>query len=579
MELKTGTSVEKKAATNPAGNMAGRRRAHGRGAGGSDGERSPPAFVPADFLPPDYVVELGDFLGKEQDRYAELYDFMPLPLFTVDRIGIIRELNHRATTLLGAARSSLLGKTFVSLMTVSQRSPLRKHLAACRRSKSSTPLSMKSCLETPGGELPVEVVTLPAPDPSRPAYWICLRELTDERLAEGDRKRLLESEQAARAAAEAKEIFIAVLGHELRSPLAAIGASAAVIKRGELSPDQLLTVANRIERNVQAQSRLIEDLMDATSVLRGKVSLALESIDLHEIAQDAVAGFAVEIAGKSLKITVDLTAQRYVVNGDELRLRQVLWNLVKNAIKFTPAGGSVMLRSWNNGNILALEVSDTGVGIEPETLPRLFEPFEQAKRGSGGGVGLGLAIARGIVDLHKGRLIGTSAGTGRGARFVVELETVEVPRAAAAEVPLAQKGNGERRRVLLVEDKEDLSESLASLLDLEGFEVVVAPTFAAAMQTDLASIDVVLSDLGLPDRSGLELPREIRANFDVPVIALSGYAGDRDRMRSQEAGFVDHIAKPIAFGALLKAIQTALRGRRKRALSAPTESAVSRGNA
>jgi len=254
-----------------------------------------------------------------------------------------------------------------------------------------------------------------------------------------------------------------------------------------------------------------------------------------------------------------LTAQQHWVDGDATRLQQVFWNLLRNAIKFSDEGGHIAVRSWNSGERLLLEVGDDGRGIEPHMLTRLFEPFEQAPdRGSSAagvrGLGLGLPICRGILDQHDATIVASSQGPGTGARFVIEIGCVDRPTLLPAPAPTPPPPSQETVRILLVEDHEDTADVFERLLRRRGYEVQVANSVQSALAVDRAAFDVLLSDVGLADGSGLDLMRTLRKTGQVRGIALSGYGTEEDVRASKEAGFAAHMTKPVNFGDLLEAI-------------------------
>ena len=392
------------------------------------------------------------------------------------------------------------------------------------------------------------------------------------------REELEKAHREAQAANEAKDHFLATLSHELRTPLTPV---LAVLSRLEAAPDLKAhaTELSMIRRNVELEARLIDDLLDLTRISRGKLELHRREIDARRIVEHALTTTEKELAEKGLRLEVDLAPEDHHVWADAPRLTQVLWNLLSNAAKFTPAGGTVTVRSRiERGPFgpreLAIEVQDTGIGIEPDVLPRIFDAFEQTNRRITrryGGLGLGLAVSRAIVDLHGGRLAAASDGPGEGATFTVrlplggiqeELDETGIwfgrPRAAGPAGP-------ERPlRILLVEDHPDTAEAMADLLRLMGHEVLVAGSVTGALEAaglvlngdgHGGGIDLVVSDLGLPDGSGHDLMRELVSRYHLKGIALSGYGTEEDIRRSRDAGFTRHLTKPVD----LEALRTAIR--------------------
>ena len=393
-----------------------------------------------------------------------------------------------------------------------------------------------------------------------------IRYAIQHKKAEEQRIKLL-MERSARAEAEAanraKDDFLAVLSHELRTPLAAVLMSASALEQEDEIPEKAKELVQIIKRNVDLEARLIDDLLDLTRVERGKLELRREIVDLHEQVRDAVETCcAADISQKRLHVHVHTAAARHHVWGDPARLQQVLWNLIKNAVKFTPPGGRIDVTTSNEADErVRVEVRDSGIGIKPDALPKIFNAFEQADRSITrrfGGLGLGLAICRALVELHGGAIRAHSEGEHRGATFTVEFRTAE-PAAQAA--PAADSGPrvtfGDHRAVsiLLVEDHRDTAWAMQRLLHQRGYAISTANTMAEALATaDRGPFDVVISDIGLPDGSGLELMRQLMSKRPIRGIALSGFGKDEDIERSRAAGFSEHLTKPIDIKQLEAAI-------------------------
>ena len=368
--------------------------------------------------------------------------------------------------------------------------------------------------------------------------------------------------EAAEAANHAKDRFLAMLSHELRTPLTPVLNTVQALEDSGVLPANLLAAVEMIRRNVELEARLIDDLLDLTRISKGKVQLRLETVDAHALVGTALEICGDDIRAKALAVTVELGAPQHVLRADVARLHQVFWNLLKNAVKFTPAGGSLAVRSSNpQPGRISFEVSDTGMGILPENLPKIFDAFEQGNRATSGGLGLGLAITKAIVDLHAGVITAASAGGGRGATFVLELATESMVSptldhaANGRDVPLPNGAVGRKdgARVLLVDDHEDTLRSMDRLLRLRGFQVCTAPSVAAALESAAShSFDLLISDVGLPDGSGMDLMRELRLRHGeaLPGIALSGYGMEEDVTRSRAAGFDEHLTKPVDMATL-----------------------------
>ena len=370
--------------------------------------------------------------------------------------------------------------------------------------------------------------------------------------------------RSARAASAAKDQFLAILSHELRTPLTPIFAILAAIEQYPDLPEAIRSDLLVISRNLQLEARLIDDLLDLTRISKGKISLQREITDVHGLIRSVRQLCQVEIDKQQVQFEMQLEAPRYHVLGDAGRLQQVLWNLLSNAIKFTPAGGMIELRTSVVGSTeLRIRLTDSGRGIGLDSLERIFQPFEQGDLSvppQFGGLGLGLAISKGIVDAHEGQIQAESLGLGRGATFTVTLplaETQQMPNAPPPrpEPPAAQKDV----RILLVDDHEDTLEFMSRFLTLCGHKVVTASTYRKALSVGgQQEFDLVISDVGLPDGSGYELMPALQALSPVKGIALSGYGMKSDVDRSMAAGFSAHLTKPCDLSVLNATIEKVL---------------------
>ena len=397
------------------------------------------------------------------------------------------------------------------------------------------------------------------------------RELATRAAVAMDNSRLY---REARRANAAKDQFLAALSHELRTPLAPVLAVISSLESDEALRREIGRELDMVRRNVELEARLIDDLLDLTRIARGKLELHCQSADLRQIAAHALQSCdAREVQRKRLCFVIDLDASDHAVWGDPPRLTQVFWNLLKNAVKFTSEGGTIHVRSHREAEEVVVEISDTGIGITADVLPRIFDAFEQADPAITrrfGGLGLGLAISKAIVELHGGRLEAVSPGRGQGATFTIRLplagprvERVESPPvrqqpAAEAPRPIAA---GASLRILLVEDHADTAEAMAELLSILGHQVTVAGDVAtgrAAAEEALTGpgLDLVISDIGLPDGTGFDLMRELSGRYDgLRGIALSGYGTEEDIRKSREAGFLRHLTKPIDLGRLREVLR------------------------
>ncbi len=391
-----------------------------------------------------------------------------------------------------------------------------------------------------------------------------------------DIEEIRQAREKAERASRAKDEFLAALSHELRTPLTPVLMSAAALQQDNRLPQDVRDQLSMMERNIELEARLIDDLLDLTRIAHGKLALRTQPCDAHSLIALAIEMVRSDAQGKGQTLEIDLAAERSHVNGDPARLQQVFWNLLKNAVKFTPESGRLSVRSRDMADRLALEISDSGIGISADTIERIFLPFEQAGAVSADhrvpGLGLGLSIARAILDLHGGSIRAESSGLGEGATFHVELPVTETPPGALPEIdgqPAGRTGGDSHRdrapaaplRLLLVEDHQSTLDVLAHLLTRAGHRVTTAVSVSGALKLAGADrFDAVISDLGLPDGTGFELMEKLHAAHGLRGIALSGYGMDEDLRRSHEAGFGAHLTKPIDFARLERALEDLMAG-------------------
>jgi PAS domain S-box-containing protein len=377
---------------------------------------------------------------------------------------------------------------------------------------------------------------------------------------------LSEAKEAAEQANQAKDRFLAILSHELRTPLTPALASAQVLETRADLPADLRQLARVIRRNVELQALLVDDLLDLTRIAHGKIELRREAADLHVLIESVADICRSEVLAKRQRLELSLRAEEHHAEADSARMQQVLWNLLKNAIKFTGESGSITVTTQNPApGTLRIRIADTGIGIDAAVLDRIFEPFEQGTARSShrqSGLGLGLSISKTLVDLHGGTVRAESAGLGQGAVFTVDLPTFQERRLAA---PAGLPGGVQRPRqtlsILVVEDHADTAEALSQLLGMEGHSVKTAGSVAEAIAAFRdQGFDLLITDLGLPDGSGHDLLSALRRIRPVQGIVLSGYGMDSDLEMSKAAGFVDHLIKPVNVRRLLHAIDRLGRG-------------------
>ncbi|MBV9957306.1 MAG: response regulator, partial [Acidobacteria bacterium] len=386
---------------------------------------------------------------------------------------------------------------------------------------------------------------------------------------------LLRNEQAARAEAEEasrlKDEFLATVSHELRTPLTAVLGWSHLLRRGQLDAPAATHALETIERNARAQAQLIEDLLDVSRIITGKLRLDVRSVDPVLFIEDAVEAVRPAAEAKEIRLRQILDTRVGFVSGDPQRLQQVVWNLLSNAIKFTPRGGSVEVRLARLDSQVEISVSDTGAGIRAEFLPYVFDRFRQADGTTTrqyGGLGLGLAIVRQLIEMHGGNIAARSGGEGEGATFTVRLPLLPIYRQQAAEAS-ASHAAAEREqagepadqlgglRVLVVDDEVDTLELIRVSLGQYGAQVTAARSAAEALSLlDRLRPDLIISDIGMPGEDGFEFIRKVRElpperGGRTPAVALTAYARGEDRLRVLRSGYQMHVAKPVELTELL----------------------------
>jgi len=358
------------------------------------------------------------------------------------------------------------------------------------------------------------------------------------------------AEEALTDADRRKDQFLAVLAHELRNPLAPVRTAAEYLKGRELPDADTRRSVKMVERQVAHMARLLDDLLDVSRVSRGVLDLRLEDVDFAEVAQSAIEACGDELAGRSHALIVDLPRVPVPLRADRDRLIQVFGNLLSNAAKYTPAGGRIEFRAERDGDRVRVTITDNGVGIPREKLNEIFDLFVQVDRSleRQGGLGIGLTLARDLVELHGGKLEASSDGPGRGSRFTttLPLATVAIAAAPSRETPAAAPAC----RVLVVDDNQDAAESLQMLLERDGHDVRIAFDGPAALAMGAEfQPEVAFVDIGMPGMSGYELAASVRKQpwgAGIRMVALTGWGQDSDRLNAKEAGFDDHLVKPAA---------------------------------
>jgi PAS domain S-box-containing protein len=468
-----------------------------------------------------------------------------------DMQGIIRYWNEGAKTIFGYAPEEICGKSIAELFTPEDRDAkapqkeMEEALATGRASDEGWHLRKEGSRCFVSGAIHV------VRNGHVQGFVKVVRDETERKQMEAE---LVEAKGKADAASASKDHFIAVLSHELRTPLTPALATLGMLQGDPQLPEHLKHDIEVVHRNVELEARIIDDLLDYTRISRGKLHLNTGTVDVHSLIGHAMEMSRSELLDKKINISVDLNAEQHFVLGDAIRLQQVLWNLIKNAVKFTPEGGFITIHTFNTlDGRLKIKVTDTGIGIDPQRLPAIFEAFEQAERSitrQFGGLGLGLAIARTLTELHGGMLSAESKGAGEGATFLIDLPTTTERVRVVRQVPSRDALGPTVRplRVLLVEDHEDTARIMARLLRSSRHQVTLAHNVASALaKAGSQQFDLLISDIGLPDGTGYELLEKVQKTATVRAVALTGFGMEEDVEKSLKAGFVAHLTKPVNF--------------------------------
>jgi PAS domain S-box-containing protein len=489
--------------------------------------------------------------------------------------GIIQSVNSAAERLFGYPAAELIGRSVRILIPPERQAEEDQILARIRRGERIDHFETERITKD-GRRVAISLTVSPVLDESGAIIGVSkiARDITERRAAAAERERLLEAERAARSEAErasrVKDDFVAMVSHELRTPLNAILSWTQLMMRGRQDPAILERGLNIVARNTRVQAQLISDLLDISRIVAGKLQLEMQPVDVESIVRDAVETLRQDAETKGIDVQTTLEATR-PVSGDSARIQQVVWNLLANAIKFTPQGGHIAVTLRNSGAQVEISVADDGAGIRPDFLPHVFERFHQADRSITrryGGLGLGLAIVKHLVELHGGSVRAESAGEGLGATFTVALPANGLAlEADAPHLPRLPREPWEGVmldgiRILVVEDEPDTRDFLIRLLEGYGAKVVAAGSVDQALSLFRAERpDLLVSDIGLPVVDGYDLVQQIRdsdadGRGGIPAIALTAYARAEDRMRAMRAGYQAHIAKPVEPAELLAAISS-----------------------
>jgi two-component system CheB/CheR fusion protein len=484
-------------------------------------------------------------------RYTEIFDFAPIAYFVMDGGGTIRGLNLAGARLLGRERSRLVGRPVAAFVAAEQRKALVARLGRIfAGGDGDEPERFDLTLLGAGPAREVHV-TGAILEGVTPMALCAMEDITDRRRAEAE----------LRAETRNKDAFLAVLSHELRNPLSPIRHGVHLLSIDETLGERAREVVPVIERQVEHLCRLVDDLLDLTRISAGKIHLKRERLELGEIVRRTMDAYRRSFEERRIRLEARFSSDLLWVDGDRTRLAQVLGNLLGNAAKFTPRDGRVDVLIQRRGEQVEIAVRDTGVGIERELREKLFRPFAQGVQDAErtqGGLGLGLWMAKSLIELHNGSVEVASEGVGRGATFTMRLPLQRGPVPAPA-TPRAEVAG---RRILVIEDNVDGADMLRTLLEIEGHEVQVACDGPSGLAVAAGSPpDIILCDVGLPGMNGYAVAHAVRADERLRrayLVALSGYALPEDLQRAADAGFDTHLAKPASVEKLRAVLAAAL---------------------
>lgn len=466
-----------------------------------------------------------------------------------DLNSIVTSWNSGAERMFGYSASEMIGVSIMRLIPKSNQAEEDHILARIRGGERVDPIETVR-VKKDGRLLDVSITVSPIRDSTGRVVGASkvARDISERKRAE---EKLHEAKVAAEKASQAKDDFLALLSHELRTPLTPALAAASYLAEHEDLLPEFREEVTAIWRNVQLEARLIDDLLDLTRITRGKIELRREAVDAHRLLRNAVQIAHQDTLAKQIDLKLELHAKAFHVWADPVRIQQVFWNVLNNAVKFSEKEGHITIRSSNDGTRFVLEISDTGIGIEPEQQERIFQAFEQGEPSVSrrfGGLGLGLAISKTLLDLHGGSISVQSKGKNLGATFRVTLEVVDAPVATSVTASGRDAGAERSLHVLMVDDDADTRRILSRLLSKCGHEVATVDCVQGALKfLDSERFDILISDIGLPDSSGYELVREAKQRQSLKGIALSGFGAEDDVRRSMEAGFDYHMTKPVNF--------------------------------
>jgi two-component system, chemotaxis family, CheB/CheR fusion protein len=518
-------------------------------------------------------------LRESEERFRLMVDgAKDFAIFMLDPKGIITAWNDGAERLLGFSEAEAVGQSGTIVFTPEDRAAGRAEMEMAQAAATGRAMDERWHVRKSGARFWANGVLHAVRGPGAAVRGF-VKVLRDETVRKETEIALQAAKNAADDANRMKDEFLAVMSHELRTPLSAILLWAGILNANHPDREELKEGLAAIITSAEAQKELIEDMLDTSRIASGTLRLKLRNVDLASLVRDSTEAILPTAVAKKVAIKIDLSPDTGDVRADTDRLRQVIWNLLTNAVKFTPSGGSIHVTTARRGDTAEVEVADTGEGISSEFLPYLFEPFKQADASTTrrqGGVGLGLAITRQLVELHGGTISAQSPGPGKGATFTVRIpsapvvpgERREEEERPARRFPTASRESLAGAHVLLVEDDTDMRNAVMRVLGQAGVEVTAVGSAAAALEAyDRRRPHLVLSDIGLPETDGYSLLRQLRQREaaarikPVPAVAVTAFARHEDRQKAIDSGFQQYLSKPVEPEELLATVGMLLKTR------------------
>ncbi|MFT3781685.1 MAG: response regulator [Nibricoccus sp.] len=520
----------------------------------------------------DELLEREKALSAREAQLRFVTDHAPVFIVQLDRGHRFKFVNRTYARRFRQSPDEMIGKHLLQFIDEASYNTSRQHIeSALEGNREEYELEVAYAVL---GQRWIHVVLEPEKTSKGDVVGVLavINDITERKNVE---REIAHARDKALAASRAKDAFLARLSHELRTPLSPVLLLATEAARNASLPEAMRADFEVIAQNVALEAHLIDDLLDLTGIMYGKITVQLRPLDVHSVLHDAIAMVRSDVAQKSLVLKCRTLAAEHIIRGDPVRLKQIFWNVLKNAVKFTPPGGSIEVETLASGDSLEVHIADSGIGLTEDEIANIFVAFAQGDHARGetssefGGLGLGLAIARMLVEQHSGTITATSAGRNKGSTFHLQLplhRTNEL--VAASKPPVTQgtyaaagpNGTGDAHRILLVEDHAPTRQTLTYLLRRRKYEVASVANIAAARELAATqSFEVLISDIGLPDGNGCELMAEFRARFGISGIALTGYGMDEDVRRSEEAGFAAHLTKPVSIEAMDRALSLVFR--------------------